>query len=84
MEIWKKLCPFIIVARPMTDLCWTYQNNNQLIFRSANLTDTNKSERVKQQEEHLYVVQRVLSLYNNMVQLAEQAANSLKNVQQTI
>ncbi len=51
-KIWKKVCPFIITAKPMTDLCWVCQENNSLIFRSANLTDAQKRDRVAQQEKH--------------------------------
>ncbi|KAI7806078.1 hypothetical protein IRJ41_025886 [Triplophysa rosa] len=38
LKLWKKVCPFIITAKPMTDLCWVCQENNSLIFRS-DLTD---------------------------------------------
>ncbi|WP_419615536.1 hypothetical protein, partial [Thiolapillus sp.] len=37
-KLWGELCPFIVVARPMTDLCWRCQRNNTRIYRSANLT----------------------------------------------
>uniref|UniRef100_X1ZI71 Uncharacterized protein n=2 Tax=Capitella teleta TaxID=283909 RepID=X1ZI71_CAPTE len=30
-QLWLQLLPFIVVARPMTDLCWTCQNNNAII-----------------------------------------------------
>lgn len=71
-EFWKKLCPFIITAKPMSDLCWTCQKNNTLIYRSANLTDANKCERVLLQEQHLDIVQKERSLYNSMVHDARQ------------
>jgi len=32
-SLWKQLTPFIVTAKPMTDLCWTCQKNNSLIFR---------------------------------------------------
>jgi hypothetical protein len=44
-EFWQKLCPFTITAKPMTDLCWICQKNNNLIFRSANLSDENKKRK---------------------------------------
>ena len=37
-KLWLELCPFIVVARPVTDLCWRCQQNNTNIYRSANLT----------------------------------------------
>ena len=50
--------PQIVTARPMTDLCWTCQRNNQLIYRSANLHECDKSNRVKEQQDHLQLVQQ--------------------------
>ena len=55
-KTWKALLAFIVTARPMTDLCWTCQKNNTFIYRSANLSEAEKSERVLQQERHLLVV----------------------------
>lgn len=31
--LWKQLTPFVVTAKPMTDLCWTCQKNNTLIYR---------------------------------------------------
>ena len=78
-DTWKQLCPFIVTARPMTDLCWTCQKNNHLIFRSANLSDSDKSARIRLQEDHLSIVQQERSLYNNMVHLAKIAC-SVNNI----
>ncbi len=43
-DIWRRLLPYIVVGRPMTDLCWTCQKNSALIVRSANLSEELKSE----------------------------------------
>ena len=32
-NVWSSLVPYIIIAKPATDLCWTCQQNNTLIFR---------------------------------------------------
>jgi len=32
-SLWQQLMPFIVSAKPMTDLCWTCQKNNTLIYR---------------------------------------------------
>ena len=47
---WRMLVPTILTARPMTDLCWTCQSNNHLIYRGANLAEGEKSLRLKAQE----------------------------------
>ena len=52
-DIWNQLCPFVLIMRPATDLCWTCQKNNNLIQKSANLPEIQKVEAVKAQEEHL-------------------------------
>ena len=31
--LWKQLLPFIVLAKPMSDLCWVCQNNNYHILR---------------------------------------------------
>ena len=43
-KLWKQLLPQIVVARPMTDLCLTCQQNSTAIIRSANLCEEVKSE----------------------------------------
>ena len=30
-DLWNQLCPFIVIMRPSTDLCWTCQKNNNRI-----------------------------------------------------
>ena len=35
-QLWKKLTPHIVVTKPMSDLCWTCQNNSTLIMRAHN------------------------------------------------
>ena len=48
-EIWLELMPFIITAKPMTDLCSTCQLNNTLIYRSKNMEESKKSKKLKEQ-----------------------------------
>ena len=70
-KTWRALLPFIITARPMTDLCWVCQKNNTLIYRSANLAEADKSEQLRQQERHLAVVKDERILYNTTVARAK-------------
>src|SRR6218665_1427389 len=48
IALWLKLIPFLLTARPMTNLCWTCQWNNVLIYRGSNIPDEEKCERLKQ------------------------------------
>ena len=52
-DLWNQLCPFILIMRPATDLCWTCQKNNSQIKKSANLPEAEKVDAVRRQEEHL-------------------------------
>ena len=52
-DLWNQLCPFILIMRPATDLCWTCQKNNSHINKSANLPEAEKVHAVRRQEEHL-------------------------------
>ena len=76
-DTWSKLVPYIVTAKPMTDLCWTCQANNNLIYHGVNIPEEKKSECLRQQEEHLLVVQKERSLYNCMVQESKQTCEEL-------
>ena len=52
-DLWNQLCPFILIMRPATDLCWTCQKNNSQINKSVNLPEAEKVDVVRKQEEHL-------------------------------
>lgn len=42
--VWRRFLQHIVVARPMTDLCFTCQKNNTAVVRSKNLSENEKSE----------------------------------------
>ena len=52
-KLWMELCLFIVVARPVTDLCWRCQQNNTDIYRSADLTLEEKGELLQEHAVHL-------------------------------
>ena len=35
-DLWEELLPWIVFAKPATDMCWRCQSNNNKIFKSAN------------------------------------------------
>ena len=55
--LWKQFHPNVVVAKPMTDLCFTCQQNTSKLLRAANLPDSEKSDCVQAQQEHLNSVQ---------------------------
>ena len=64
-DLWKQLCPFIVIMRPASDLCWTCQKTNNQILKSANLPETRKAEAVKQQETHLKLAAEERDFYKS-------------------
>ena len=51
--LWLRQLPFISVTKPATDLYWDCQLNCSLIMRTANLSEQEKSDRLRQAEHHL-------------------------------
>ena len=50
-KFWNQLVPYIIVGKPMSDLCWTCQQNSTMITRTIIRSEDEKSE-VKLQCAH--------------------------------
>lgn len=42
--IWQKYLPYVIITKPMSDLCFTCQQNNTLVLRSCNKSEEEKSK----------------------------------------
>ena len=55
LQLWEQFHPN--VAKPMTDLCLTCQQNTGKLQRAANLSDREKSECVKAHQDHLNCAQ---------------------------
>ena len=63
--IWSETLPFIVTAKPSTDLhvCFTCQQNSRLIMKSANMPEQLKTERVQKAFEHLDGVHKERKYY---------------------
>ncbi|KAL8558866.1 hypothetical protein ACOMHN_054297 [Nucella lapillus] len=72
-QLWLELCPYIVVAKPMTDLCWRCQRNNGRIFRGTFITDEEKNELILEQQRHLSQVNGERQLYQQMTAEAKEA-----------
>ncbi|XP_022777507.1 uncharacterized protein LOC111318922 [Stylophora pistillata] len=71
IDLWQQFHPDVVVAKPMSDLCITCQQNTSKLLRSANLPDQEKSECVRAQHEHLNCVQTERELYKRVCQEAK-------------
>ena len=63
-DLWNQLCPFIVIMRPATDLCWTCQKNNNRIRNTVNLPESDKAEAVRAQEQYLLLATGERNFYN--------------------
>nr|XP_054760240.1 uncharacterized protein LOC129266415 [Lytechinus pictus] len=52
-NVWRQYTPLIVTAKPMTDLCWTCQQNTQRLFMKANQTEEEKLEQLQHHQQHL-------------------------------
>ena len=71
IELWKQFHPNVVVAKPMTDLCFTCQDNTSKLLRAANLPEAEKSECVQAQQQHLNLVQSERELYRKVCEEAK-------------
>ena len=84
-KLWLELCPFIVVARPVTDLCWRCQQNSTNIYRSANLTLEEKGELLQEHAAHLSQVDAERQFYKRQVEESKECVrrNGLVALQPT-
>ena len=75
-DLWNQLCPFVVIMRPATDLCWTCQKNNNYIQKSVNMPEGQKAEAIRAQEQHLRLAAGEREFYKNCCK------QSKENIQQ--
>ena len=64
-KLWRKLVPIIVTMKPMSDLCWTCQQNNTLVLRSANRDEGEKEQGLADALEHLRIVNMERTFYSD-------------------
>jgi len=70
-RLWKTQLPYVVLMKPMTDLCWKCQQNGNSILRAANSSDSIKSARIEEALEHLRIVQVERSHYRTICKECE-------------
>ncbi|KAK2549844.1 hypothetical protein P5673_029666 [Acropora cervicornis] len=63
VDLWLQFHPDVVGAKPMTDLCLTCQQNTTKLLRAANLPETEKSDCIKAQQDHLNCAQAEREFY---------------------
>lgn len=80
-SIWASLLPHIVRTKPMSDLCWLCQNNNEAVIHSANLREDEKTKRLQNQLDHLHLVKQERAAYQDTVQETKTAVQTLSKRQ---
>ena len=79
IDLWEQFHPTVVVAKPMSDLCFTRQQNTSKLLRSANLAESEKSACVQSQQEHLNCVQTERELYRHVCKKAKTTFEAVEN-----
>ena len=79
IELWEHFHLDVVVAKPMTDLCFTCQQNTSKLLRSANLPESDQSACVQNQQEHLNCVQAERELYRDVCKEAKSTFEAVEN-----
>ena len=62
-----------MLIKPMSDLCWTCQQNSTAIVRAANKPETAKLATIVAAQDHLFAVQLKRSFYKTTCDLCKQS-----------
>ena len=62
-KLWRHLVPYFVVTKPMTDLCWTCQQNSSALTRAINTPLAEKSAALSAYMEHLEAAHKERSFY---------------------
>ena len=78
VDLWLQFQPDVVVAKPMTDLCLTCQQNTTKPLRAANLPETNKSDCIKAKQDHLNCAQAEREFYRESCSCVAMMFNRLE------
>ena len=76
-ELWQQFHPNVVVAKPMTDLCFTCQQNTINLLRASNIHE--KIECIKIQQAHLNCAHMERELYRNICSEAATVFQSIED-----
>ena len=65
-KLWQSLLPSIVLMKPMSDLCWTCQQNSSAILRATNKPESVKTASIEEAQKHLFLVQLERSYYKTI------------------
>ena len=65
-KLWRHLVPYLVVTKPMTDLCWTCQQNSSSLTRAVNTPFAEKSAALSAYMEHLEAAHKERCFYKTV------------------
>ena len=71
LELWNRLLPWIVIAKPSTDLCWTCQNFSETLSLSPNFCEVEKAKMVEEYKQHLDEAKMSREHYNKQIKIAQ-------------
>ena len=80
-NIWKLYLPHIAIMKIASDLCDTCQQNNNLIMKSVNCSEAEKSAQLIKQEQHLALAKECRDYYKQQCEDSSIYWNSLAEEQ---
>ena len=73
-NIWHTLLPHLVKMKPMSDLCWTCQQNSTKVMKMMNRPEGEKSAALKSVTEHIELVQKERGVYKFRLQISSDGA----------
>ena len=78
LDLWSTLVPWIVIAKPSSDLCWTCQKFTETLSASPNLHDSEKEAMVDKFKLHLQESKNNRKNYQNKCEAAKIAYETIK------
>jgi len=72
VELWNEVIPWVVIAKPATDLCWKCQQNNNAILKASNVPDEDKAQLLLDQLKHLEKAKKEREYYKMQCQLSKE------------
>ena len=72
VELWAELVPWIVIAKPATDLCWISQQYSQMVGSQVNVDDDDKAQLLNEYNQHLTEAKTARRYYKDQCSQAKQ------------
>ena len=73
LALWSELTPFVAVMTPTSDLCFTSQQNIQLIMKATHMPEAIRKQRYENAFQHLEIARTGRHYYRELCERAEAA-----------